>query len=148
MRIQRMHHWPLPISIMFNTKEHVSLSPTVLKKIYAVGSLRYIREGVSFRIKNLMRDIVITGVSGISIDGYEIPLTEVIMNNNGTQLIACEINNNNSIPFPLGQNIEIYVRTDNLDNYTEHHIAMSCIMEPYGFLFFEATDSLTDFRTH
>ena len=128
-------------------KENVTKCPTVLKKIYPVGSLRNIGEGVSFNIKNLMRDTVITGVSDISIDGYEIPLTEVVMRNNRTQFTAREIDNNNSFPFPSGQNIEICARTDNLDNNTEHHIAISCIMEPYGFLFLEATDSVIGMKT-
>ena len=146
MRIPRMNHSPLPISNMSNTKKHVSISPTVLKKNYSVGNLRNTREGVTFNIENLMKDTVITGVSDISIDGQEIPLTEVMMKNNGIQFIACEIDNNNSFSFPLGQNIEIYARTHNLDNSTEHHIAISCIMEPYGFLFLEATDSVIDVR--
>jgi len=147
MRIPRMNHSPLPISNMSNTKEHVSISPTVLKKKYPVGNLRNLREGVSFSIENLMRDTVITEVYDISIDGYEIPLTEVMMKNNRTLLKACEIDNDHSISFPAGQNIEIYVRTYNLYNNTEHHIAMSCIMEPYGFLFLEATDSVIEVRT-
>jgi hypothetical protein len=127
---------------MFKTRERKSISPTVLKRMYTAGSLRYIGEGVSFNIKNLMRDVVITGVSGISIDGCEIPLTEVMLKNRETRSMASEIDNKHSFPFPVGQNIEVHLRTDSLDNYPEHHIAMSCIMEPYGFLFIEATDAV------
>jgi hypothetical protein len=144
MRIPRMNHWPLPISNIFDTKEQVSISPTVLKKKYSVGNLRNIGEDVSFNIENLMGDTVITEMSYISIDGQEVPLTEVIMKNNEKQCIACEIDNSNSLSFPLGRNIEILARNHDLDKNTDHHIAISCNIEPYGYLFLEATNFVLD----
>ena len=42
------------------TKSSVSVPPTTPRKIYRIGSLKKIEEGVSFNIKNPMKDAVIT----------------------------------------------------------------------------------------
>lgn len=42
------------------TKSSVSVPPTTPRKIYSIGSLKKIEEGVSFNIKNPMKDDVIT----------------------------------------------------------------------------------------
>jgi hydroxymethylglutaryl-CoA reductase (NADPH) len=128
-------------------KSQVSISPIILKKIYSIGSLKNIEDGVSFNIKNPMREAFITGVSFISINGNEVPLTDLTLRNNGTRLKANEINENNSLPFPMGQDVEFHARINALNKNTEHEIAISCLTDPYGVLDLEATDSVIETRT-
>ncbi|MCK7479714.1 MAG: hypothetical protein M0C28_22220 [Candidatus Moduliflexus flocculans] len=62
------------ISRISEPKNHISISPIILKKIYSIGSLKNVEDGVSFTIKNPMKDGLITGISGICINGLEISL--------------------------------------------------------------------------
>lgn len=129
------------ISKLSDPESQVTISPADLnKKIYSIGCLKNINGGVSFNIKNSVGDAVITGVSQFSVNGCGIPLEEVVMRNNGTRLKASEINKSTPLPFPMGQDVEIYTRIHTLNKDTEHQIVISCVTEPYGILDLEATD--------
>lgn len=134
------------ISRISEPKSQVTISPIILKKIYSIGSLKNIEDGVSFTIKNPMRDAMITGVSGISINGCELSLADVVMRNNGTCLKACDIDETRPLPFPMGQDVEFYTPTLALIKNTEHRIAISCSTDPYGLLDLEAIDSVMETR--
>ncbi len=62
------------ISRISEPKSHIAISPIIMKKIYSIGSLKNVDDGVSFNIKNPMKDAFITGISGLIINGLEIPL--------------------------------------------------------------------------
>lgn len=130
-----------------DTKSHVAISPIILKKIYSIGSLKNTEEGISFSIKNPMRDAVITEISGLSINGLEVPLTDVVLRNNGTRLKALEINETNPLAFPMGMDVEFHARVHALNKNMEHRISISCLTDPYGMLELDALDSVLETRT-
>ena len=136
----------MSISRISETKSHVAISPIILKKIYSIGSLKNTEDGVSFNIKNPMKDAVITSISALSINGIEIPLDDVVMRNNGTKLKASDINPDQPIPFPMGQDVEFHTRALALAKNMEHQIIISCHTEPYGLLDLEAMDSVIETR--
>jgi hydroxymethylglutaryl-CoA reductase (NADPH) len=128
-------------------KSHVTISPLIMKKIYSIGSLKNVEDGVSFNIKNPMKDAIITGVSGLIINGLEIPLDDVTMRNNGTRLKASEINQDQALPFPMGMDVEFHAQAIALAKNVEHQIIISCNTDPYGILDLEATDSVIETRS-
>jgi len=128
-------------------ESNVMISPLILKKIYSIGSLKNVEDGVSFNIKNPMKNALITGVSCITINGLEIPLDDVVMRNNGTRLKASDINADQPIPFPMGMDVEFHARAIALAKNIEHQISISCDTEPYGLLKLEAKDSVIETRT-
>jgi hydroxymethylglutaryl-CoA reductase (NADPH) len=129
-------------------KNHVTISPLILKKIYSIGSLKNVEDGVSFTIKNPMKDGLITGISGICINGLEIPLDDVVMRNNGTRLKASEINADQPLPFPMGMDVEFHARAIALAKNIDHQITISCHTDPYGPFDLEATDSVIEMRAN
>ena len=135
------------ISRISEPKNHFAISPIILKKIYSIGSLKNVEDGVSFVIKNPMKDGLITGISGICINGLEIPLDDVVMRNNGTRLKASEINANQPLPFPMGMDVEFHARAIALAKNIDHQITISCHTDPYGSFDLEATDSVIETRT-
>ena len=69
-------------------KSHVVIPPIIMKKIYSIGTLKNLEDGVYFSMKNPMKDALITEFAGISINGLEIALDDVSMSSNGTCLNA------------------------------------------------------------
>jgi hydroxymethylglutaryl-CoA reductase (NADPH) len=134
------------ISRISEPKSQVTISPLIMKKIYSIGSLMNVEDGVSFSIKNPMKDGVITGISNICINGLEISLDEVLMGFNGTRLKASEINTDKPLPFPMGQDIMFHARSIALAKNIDHQITISCHTDPYGMLDLEARDSVIETR--
>ena len=91
-------------------KGHVAIPPIIMKKIYSIGTLKNIEDGVSFSMKNPMKDALITNLAGISINGCEIALDDVSMKSGGTCLEAALISPDHPLPFPMGQDVEFHVR--------------------------------------
>ena len=127
-------------------KNHVTIPPIILNKIYSLGSLKNLNDGVSFSIKNPLKDAVIIGLARISINGLEISLDDVVMRNNGTCLKAVEINPERPLPFPMGQDVEFHLRAISLAKNVEHKITISCSTDHYGSLDLEAADTVIETR--
>ncbi len=127
-------------------RQQVTISPLIMKKIYSIGSLRNVDDGISFNIKNPMKDGLITGVLNITINGLEISLDEVCMGHNGTRIKASEISPEQPLEFPMGRDVEFHARAIALAKNIEHQISISCETDPYGILDLEATDSVIETR--
>lgn len=134
------------ISRTSETKPQVAISPLILKKIYCIGSLKNVEDGVSFSIKNPMKDGFITGVSSICINGLEVSLDRVVIGFNGTRLTAGEVSRDQPLLFPMGQDVVFHARSIALAKNVEHQIYISCETDPYGPLDLEATDSVIETR--
>jgi len=128
------------------TKGHISIPPIIMNRIYSLGSMKNLENGLTFNIKNPMKDALLTGISGITINAEAIPLDTVTVKNNGSRLNACEINSKQPLDFPMGQNIEFHLSGMALSRNTEHSISISCHTDPYGLLTLEAKDSVTETR--
>lgn len=135
-----------PLSSVSEVRSHVAISPIVLKKIYVSGSLKNLDGGVSFHIRNHMRDAVLQGISELLINETSIPLDEVFIGNNGSKIRADEVGLNNTIPFPLGESIEIVARVQPLSKNQEHQITLGIETEPYGQLSLDTMDTVEETR--
>ncbi len=135
------------ISRISEPESNVTISSLILKKIYSIGSLKNVEDGVSFNIKNPMKNALITNISNITINGLEIPLDDIVMRNNGTRLKASEINEDQPLPFPMGQDVEFHAKAIALAKNIEHQINITCETDHYGLLNLEATDSVIETRT-
>lgn len=122
------------------------LSAVILKKIYSIGSLKNVKEGVMFSIRNPMKDVLIIGVSRIRIDGREIPLSDVYMSSNGTRMNALEIDKGAPLVFPMGRDIEFLARTQTLSKNMEHQLVISLETDPYGTINLASADSVIETR--
>ncbi|MBN2298558.1 MAG: hydroxymethylglutaryl-CoA reductase, partial [Deltaproteobacteria bacterium] len=148
MRNQTTEHKLVSLSSVTEAKNQVTISPLILKKIYSTGSLKNLEDGVCFNIKNQMRDTLLTAVIGLSINDIEVPLNDVFVRNNGTRLKAEDIDYENTIPFPLGEDIEIFVQVDPLSKNQQHSIRLSFEAEPFGQLTLDAFDCVVETRVN
>ncbi len=146
MRNTTTEHKVRSLSSISEVKNQVAISPIILKKIYSSGSLMNCNEGVSFNIKNQIRDAMLTGVHRIAINGEEIPLHGIFLGKNGSRLRADMIQPDNAVCFPLGEDVQIHVSIDPLHKNQEHHIILSIDTEPFGTLSLDATDTVMETR--
>ena len=128
------------------SKPQVAISPLILKKIYCIGSLKNVEGGVSFTLRNPMKDGFITGVWSVSLNNVEMPLEGVELSANGTRLGASQIDQDRPVPFPMGQDVHFFVGSTSLARNTEHVVKVSCETVPYGVLELEATDQVIETR--
>ncbi|MDT8273834.1 MAG: hydroxymethylglutaryl-CoA reductase, partial [Desulfomonilia bacterium] len=134
------------ISRTTDPKGQVTLSPLFLKKIYSAGSLRNLEDGVMFCIKNPMKDAYLTGINGITINGIEVPLDGVVVRSNGSRSRACEIGELCTIPFPMGEDVDVQVPMGALTKNRDHEIILSFTTDLYGTLELETRDTVIETR--
>ncbi len=146
MRNTITEHKVRSLSSISEFKNPVAISPIILKKIYSSGSLMNCDDGVGFRIKNQIRDAMLTGVHRIAINGTEISLNDIFVGKNGSRLRADMIDKDNGICFPLGEDIQIHVSIEPLHKNQEHHISLGIDTDHFGMLSLDATDTVMETR--
>ena len=146
MRNQTTEQKVISLSSMADAKKHVTISPLVLDKIYTKGSLKNLDEGVSFCIKNQIREAMLTSVVEVTINGKEIPLHDIFIGNNGSARKATDVNLGNAVSFPFGGDIEIHANIETLSKSQEHQINLSFETEQFGVLDLAATDCVVETR--
>jgi len=114
----------------------------ILKKLYATGSLSNTQEGVHFCLTNPLGNATLTGMTTVAINGNEMPLDKIIAQVEGQPVKASEINENNTIQFLLGQSVDIYIQTDELEEGKEHLLNFAFQTAPFGPLNFEVQDTI------
>jgi hydroxymethylglutaryl-CoA reductase (NADPH) len=129
------------------TKGRIPIPPIILEKIYCRGSLKNLEGGVSFIIKNPLKNALLTRIEGIAINGHEVRLDDVVVKNNGTCINAGEVCPDMPLPFPMGQDVEFHARIPALAGSREHMIAVSCHTDLFGRIDLEASDSVVEART-
>ncbi len=116
----------------------------ILQKLYAMGSLSNVKDGVNFCLTNPLGDATLTGMSKVAINGNEMPLDKVIATVEGQPVKASKVDTNNPIRFLIGQTVDIYVQTDALENNKEHCLSFAFQTEPFGPLNFEVNDTIIE----
>jgi hydroxymethylglutaryl-CoA reductase (NADPH) len=146
MRNQTTEQKVVALTSISDTKKQVTVSPLILKKIYSTGSLKNLEDGVSFSIKNQIREAMLTGVCEVKIDDKTIPLHDIFIGTNGSRRKADDIDLDNAVPFPFGEDMEIHVKVETLSKNQEHQIALSLETEQFGILDLAATDCVVETR--
>jgi hydroxymethylglutaryl-CoA reductase (NADPH) len=129
-----------------DSRPQVTISPLILKKIYCIGSLRNVDDGISFSIKNPMKDGLITGVVSVLLNDVEMPLEGVALSVNGATMSAVDVSEDSPVAFPMGEDVHFHVRSAALARNKEHAVALTCETVPYGVLELEAADSVIETR--
>jgi hydroxymethylglutaryl-CoA reductase (NADPH) len=128
------------------SKGHIAIPPIIMKKIYCIGSLKNLEDGVSFTIKNPLNDAMITGLGGVAINGLIISDENITMRNNGTRLSVSDLSEGNPLPFPMGEDVIFHVHGVSLPKHSGHKINISCETDLFGPLDLEAEDSVVETR--
>lgn len=115
----------------------------LLKQLYTFNSLNNVTNGISFALKNRLSDAKVTGVQSITIDGQELPLSDVTFDlGEGQTLTPAQISADNPIDFPLRKVLTVRVATNPLPQ-GKHSIIIRFAAEPFGDLKLEVDDAIS-----
>ncbi len=115
----------------------------LLKQLYTRGSLKNSEKGVTFGVKNRLKDAVVTEFIFLIIGEEKIDSSNIsIILEDGTIVSAKEITPQNVMEFPLRKVINILVRTPLLPT-GKYRIRFSFSTKPFGKLEFDVEDSIS-----
>ncbi len=116
----------------------------LLKQLYTFGSLKNTENGVSFQVKNRLKDSQLTEVESVTIGNIKISAEQLKIDvGDGNLIAAALVSKENPIDFPLRKVITMYAATAPLTpaTYTLHFVVRT---KPFGKFEFEVDDSLKD----
>lgn len=112
--------------------------PTLLlKKLYTLGSLTNVEQGVRFGIKNRLSNVDITAVLSVSIDGALVSLDQVALHLPGGRILSADsIATGSPLEFPVGTVFSLVAKRDPV-GAGKHTIALSVKTKSFGKLSFD-----------
>ncbi len=114
----------------------------VLKRLYTYGSLKNVRGGIRFSLKNRLSDALLTRVLRISVAGREVPLAQVRLEfEDGSERPATDLCPENPVPFPLRKVVHVFVPEVTLEP-GKYRIGVAVRAEPFGELAFDVEDAI------
>ncbi len=114
----------------------------LLKQLYTFGSLRNVENSVKFSLKNRLSDATLIGIEQLTIDGKDISLDHTfIVTEEGKKFSAHDINEQNTLHFPLAKSLDIEMNTPHLTE-GKHSINLTFKARPFGKLSLKVEGSI------
>jgi hydroxymethylglutaryl-CoA reductase (NADPH) len=119
--------------------------PTLLlKKLYTLGSLTNVEQGVRFGVKNRLSNVDITGVLSVAIDGAPVPLEQVAIHLPGDRILTADtVSASAPIDFPVGMVFTLVAKSPPVGP-GKHTIALAVKTKLFGKLSFDVEDSIQE----
>ena len=119
--------------------------PTLLlKKLYTLGSLTNVEQGVRFAVKNRLSNVEITEILGVVIDGAAVPLSHVSIHLPGDRILTADaVSTATPIDFPLGMVFTLMAKREPI-GAGKHTIALSVRSKTFGKLSFDVEDTIQE----
>ncbi len=116
----------------------------LLKQLYTRASLSKTDKGVSFSLKNRLKDATIKELKWISLDGEKIPDHKISLQLSSDTCISVEeLNKSEGKPFGLRQTITVHLDIDEAPCPEKRKLGICFSASPFGKLKFEVEDNIT-----
>ena len=116
----------------------------LLKQLYTRASLTKTDKGLSFSLKNRLKDATIKEVKWISLDGEKIPEHKISLQLTPDSSISVEaLNKSDGEPFGLRQTITVHLDIDEAPCPEKRKLGICFSASPFGKLKFEVEDNIT-----
>ncbi len=116
----------------------------LLKQLYTRGSLENTEDGITFSVKNRLKDAKILGIKKIEVGKNVYGANDIYLDLGNKQLLSVsEIDEKNPIDFPLRKTLVFKVKTDQLDK-GKYKIKFVISAKPFGKLDFNVDDVISD----
>lgn len=121
----------------------MALIPSMLlRQLYTFGSLKNVKQGVQFSIKNRLSDAEFVGLTSIKINRQEVTRDKLALTlDDGTILKPDQISDSRPIAFPLRKILTVVANIEALPR-GKHAIEIAFKAKPFGSLKFEVEDSI------
>ncbi len=116
----------------------------LLKQLYTRASLKKTQQGLSFTLKNRLKDAVINELQWISLDGEKIPAHKISLQLSHDDHISVEeLNQSQGTPFGLRQSITVHLDVDMESCPEKRKLGICFSASPFGKLKFEVEDNIS-----
>lgn len=116
----------------------------LLKQLYTHGSLTKTDNGVSFALKNRLKDATLKELKWISFDGEKVPSHKIsIQSSNDSDISFKALNDAGDMPFSLRQVITVHLELNEEVSPEKRKIGICFSASPFGKLKFEVEDNVT-----
>ena len=116
----------------------------LLKQLYTRASLSKTSTGLSFSLKNRLKDATIEKLHWVSLDGEKIPEDKISLQlTHDTFLPAVELNQSDGRPFALRQTITLHLDIEKDACPEKRKLGICFSASPFGKLKFEVEDNIT-----
>lgn len=117
----------------------------LLKQLYTHGSLTKTDTGISFSLKNRLKDATIKELQWISLDGEKIAPHKISLQLSADKVVSVdEINEGQGTPFSLRQTITVHVALEQEISPEKRKLGICFSASPFGKLKFEVEDNITE----
>src|SRR5215211_5881252 len=116
----------------------------LLRQLYTNNSLKNTDGGVQFAIKNRLSDAEFGELTGIRIDGKDIPLNKISVELGDGNFVPAESVKN--VSFPLRKTLNVRAGIGNLE-HGKYKIGIAFKAKPFGALKFEVEDAIVETET-
>ena len=117
----------------------------LLKQLYTHGSLKKTEDGLTFMLKNRLKDATLKELKWISLDGEKIPDDKITLQVGPDTLLSVEeLNDAHGTDFALKQIITVYLKVDEQISPEKRKIGISFSASPFGKLKFEVEDNVSE----
>lgn len=119
----------------------------LLKQLYTHGSLVKTDDGVSFKLKNRLKDAKLNELLWISIDGNKVDPKQISFQVGAdTRLSFEQMNEHGEVDFPLKSVITVMIEFDQSLHSEKYKLGISFKASPFGTLKFDVEDVVTEIK--
>lgn len=120
----------------------------LLKQLYTHGSLQKTEDGLSFMLKNRLKDATLSEIRWISLAGEHIAENDISLRVGSGELMSVEeVNKSGDIDFPLREVITVFLNIDMPAGHEKHKLGICFKASPFGKLKFEVEDNISEKTT-
>lgn len=121
-----------------------SIPSMLLRQLYTNNSLKNTDGGIQFAIKNRLSDAEFVELTGIKIDGADVPLGKISVDLGDGSFVPAESVKN--VSFPLRKTLNVKAEVGNLAR-GKYKISIAFKAKPFGDLKFEVEDAIAETET-
>lgn len=115
----------------------------ILRQLYTKNSLTNVEGGVTFSVKNRLKDAKLTEISRLKIDDVEVPMEAIeIDSGKGIKIDPTDIDKDNPLEFPLRKSLFIKAAIPHIEE-GKHEIDLKFKIENIGSLEIHAEDIIS-----
>ncbi len=116
----------------------------ILRQLYTNNSLKNTKGGIQFALKNRLGDAEFTELTGIKIDGKDVPITKISVDLGDGNFIPAD--SVRDVSFPLRKILNVKADIGNL-SHGKYKIGIAFMAKPFGALKFEVEDAIAETET-
>lgn len=115
----------------------------MLKQLYTIGSLISKAEGVSFTLKNRLKDAHLSAIKKLKINGQDIDLQCISLHmDSGKSLKADTLHQQDGFSFSLGASLQLHIDKLALPEQSSHQLDIYLKTKPFGDIHLSLKDSV------